>query len=483
MLFNSIEFLVFLPIVFLVYWHVLNKKIAYQNIFIVLVSYLFYGWWDYKLLLLIAFTSLVSFLSGIFISRVRSGEIALPEKYCYYVNAGNIAVNILILCVFKYYNFFAVSLADAFSRLGVDLSISTLSLILPVGISFYTFQALSYSIDLYRKDMQATKDVVTFFAYVSFFPQLVAGPIERATHLLPQFQKPRKLTYEGAADGLRQMLWGFFKKVVIADNCAPLVNQIFGNYMDASASTLVLGAIYFSFQIYGDFSGYSDIAIGCAKLFGIDLMRNFHLPYFSRDVAEFWRRWHISLTTWFRDYIYIPLGGSRLGKWISLRNTLIVFFVSGLWHGANWTFVAWGVYHAVLFVPLLLLGKNRLHQGMVAQDRWFPSLLEVFNMGITFVLVTIGWVFFRAPSLFVAFDYLSNIFQASLFTMPAHMDKYLILMILFMVSVEWVQRTKAHPLELSWLKHPVVRWGAYYVVCFLMLMLMGKDEAFIYFQF
>ena len=348
MLFNSLEFILFLPIVFLLYWFVFNRSLKLQNLFIVVISYIFYGWWDWRFLILIGFTSFCSFLSGLLIEKYD--DQPFKRKL---VNTINIVINLFILAIFKYYNFFVGSFSEAF---GVDGDSLLLNVILPVGVSFYTFQALSYSIDVYRRTLKPTHNVINLFAYVSFFPQLVAGPIERATNLLPQFERERKFDYSKAIDGCRQMLWGFFKKIIIADMCAVGVNNIFDSYTQVGGGLLIVGALL---QIYGDFSGYSDIAIGCSKLFGIDLMRNFNIPYFSRDVAEFWRRWHISLTTWFRDYIYIPLGGSRVSKWLSIRNTFIIFLVSGFWHGANWTFVAWGAYHALLFIPLLLLNKNR----------------------------------------------------------------------------------------------------------------------------
>src|SRR5574344_1901223 len=308
MLFNSFEFLVFLPIVFFLYWFVF-KKLKWQNALVVVASYVFYGWWDWRFLILIAFTTLCSYFSGLLLEKTEGNNIR--QKW---ISAGNITLNLVILGFFKYFNFFGESFADLLRVFGLNADWTTLNIILPVGISFYTFQALSYTIDVYRKKIEPTHDIVAFFAFISFFPQLVAGPIERATNLLPQFQKSRSFEYEQGVDGMRQMLWGFFKKIVIADNCATSVNQIFANYADMQSTTLILGAILFSIQIYCDFSGYSDIAIGCAKLFGIRLMRNFNNPYFSRDIAEFWRRWHISLTTWFRDYIYIPLGGSRTTK-------------------------------------------------------------------------------------------------------------------------------------------------------------------------
>ena len=342
MLFNSLGFALFLPVVFLIYW-LLRRWHRWQNLFVLVASYYFYGCWDWRFLMLIAFTSAASYLSGLWIGAAEEGK----RKWIMW---GNVGINLLILGLFKYYDFFAQSFADLF--LGGQADGLLLGLVLPVGISFYTFQALSYSIDVYRGAVRPTRDVVAFFAYVAFFPQLVAGPIERASSLLPQFQTSRHFDYALGVDGLRQMLWGFFKKMVVADSCALYVDHAFADMQGANGATLAVGAVLFSIQIYGDFSGYSDIAIGCAKLFGIRLRRNFDVPYFSRDIAEFWRRWHMSLTSWFRDYVYIPLGGSRVGRWRVVINTFVIFLVSGLWHGANWTFVAWGAFHALLFLPL-----------------------------------------------------------------------------------------------------------------------------------
>ncbi len=357
MLFNSIEFAIFLPIVFILYWFVTNKNLKLQNILLVLASYVFYGWWDWRFLSLIVFSSFVDYSVGVALSKTT---LVRKRKALLWTS---ILINLGFLGFFKYFNFFAESFADAFTLFGRHMETSRLEILLPVGISFYTFQTLSYSIDVYKRKLEPTKDVVAFFAFVSFFPQLVAGPIERATNLLPQFYKKRHFVYARAVDGMRQILWGLFKKMVIADNCAEYANQIFNNYEDYSGSTLFLGALFFTFQIYGDFSGYSDIAIGTSRLFGFNLMQNFAFPYFSRDIAEFWRRWHISLSTWFRDYLYIPLGGSRGGTWMKVRNTFIIFIVSGFWHGANWTFIIWGFLNALYFLPLLIMKKNRVHTG------------------------------------------------------------------------------------------------------------------------
>lgn len=476
MLFTSAEFLVFLPVVFGLYW-MLSRRLQWQNALIVAASYLFYGWWDWRFLVLIAFTSLCSYVFGLLISKSLSED---KNRKARWYNVLNIVINIAILALFKYHNFFVESLVSLFPRIGAEKLL--LNLILPVGISFYTFQALSYTIDVYRQKIEPTRDVVQFFAYVSFFPQLVAGPIERATQLLPQFGKQKQFDYALAVDGIRQMLWGFFKKIVVADNCAVFVDNIWGDYAGQHGSTLLVAAFLFSIQIYCDFSGYSDIAIGCAKLFGIRLMRNFNIPYFSRDIAEFWRRWHISLTTWFRDYIYIPLGGSRVSKAKVVRNTLIIFLVSGLWHGANWTFVAWGAYHAVLFLPLILLGKNRKYTNVVAENRLLPSIKELGQMLLTFLLAMIGWVLFRSETIGQAWDFLRGMFSRTLFTVPS-IPLRTLLFVAIMLVVEWVQRKKEHGFVMNGVKSSVLRYACYLAVLVVIFGFGVFNETFIYFQF
>ena len=480
MIFNSIEFFFFLPIVFLLYWGVFQRNLRWQNAFIVIASYVFYGWWDWRFLILIAITSFCSWWSGMRIEKNLSTNVYRSR----FILGTNICVNLLILGFFKYYNFFIQSFIDLFASVGVSLHSSTLKLILPVGISFYTFQALSYSIDVYKKKIDATRDIVAFFAYVSFFPQLVAGPIERATNLLPQILKKRVFKYDEAVDGCRQILWGFFKKVLIADNCAVYVDTVFGNPGQYGASTLFFGALMFTFQIYGDFSGYSDIAIGTAKLFGIRLKRNFNVPYFSRNVAEFWKRWHISLNTWFVDYLYIPLGGGRNGKWKKIRNTIVIFLTSGLWHGANWTYVAWGAYHAILFVPLILTGGNKKFSNVVAETKCFPSLKEFFQMLSTFVLVLVGWIIFRSDNIHYAADYIQRLFSQSMFSIPDDPLTLIKLLVLCLVLIlaEWIQRTKEHGLDFA-IKSPILRFAIYFFVFFLVIAGSGNPVTFIYFQF
>jgi len=477
MLFNSLDFAIFLPIVFTLYW-LLNKNLRLQNLLVVIASYVFYGWWDWRFLSLIVFSSIVDYSVGTALNKTKAGT---KRRLLLFTS---IFVNIGFLGFFKYFDFFSQSFVDAFSFLGYTFSTQSLNIILPVGISFYTFQTLSYSIDVYRRKLKPTRDAVAFFAFVSFFPQLVAGPIERATNLLPQFYKKRQFDYFKAVDGLRQILWGLFKKIVIADNAATFVNDIFANSADYGGSTLLLGAFFFAFQIYGDFSGYSDIAIGTARLFGFNLMRNFAYPYFSRDIAEFWRRWHISLSTWFRDYVYIPLGGSKVRKWAVIRNIFIIFIVSGFWHGANWTFIVWGFLNAVYFLPLMLFKQNRKNLDDVAEGRLFPSFREFLQINITFMLTTIAWIFFRADSVQHAFSYLGGIFSMSLFTLPEARPKFLFVLIFLFLVVEWLQRSKQHALEFDTIKLPrIVKWAVYYVVVFVIFFYGGEKQEFIYFQF
>ena len=481
MFFNSIEFAIFLPIVFILYWFVFNRSLKLQNLFIVIASYFFYGWWDWRFLFLIAFTSFCSWGSGLLIQKYRD-----DGKGARVISSVNIIINLAILGVFKYYDFFVTSFADVF--LGGKTDGLLLNIILPVGISFYTFQALSYSIDVYKGKIEPTNDVIEFFAFVCFFPQLVAGPIERATNLLPQFQKPRTFDYNMAVDGIRQLLWGLFKKMVVADRCAIFANEIFSTYQMRTGSDLMLGAIMFAFQIYGDFSGYSDIAIGTSKLFGIKLMRNFNVPYFSRDIAEFWRKWHISLTTWFRDYIYIPLGGSRCSKAKIVRNTFVIFLVSGLWHGANWTFIAWGAYHAVLFLPLILLGKNRKYTDVVAANRILPNIPEIASIFITFLFVVIGWVIFRSESISQAWEYICGMWQWETFKASYgfffdHRTRSISAWICLMLLVEWINRRNEHGLQLPESTNWYLRYAIYVALCTIIVFFTGENQSFIYFQF
>ncbi len=479
MLFNSLNFAIFLPIVFVLYWFVTKRNLRFQNVLLLVASYFFYASWDWRFMFILIGSTLLDYFTGI---KIHEAQTQTHKKFWLWLS---VSLNLGVLGVFKYYDFFAESFASGLTSLGLNANISTLNLILPIGISFYTFHGLSYVVDLYKDRIKPERNFINYSLFVSFFPLLVAGPIERATHLLPQIQKPRTFDYARAVDGMRQILWGLFKKIVIADNCAVYVNQIFVTSDDHNGSTLLIAAVLFAFQIYGDFSGYSDIALGTARLFGIELLRNFSFPYFSRDIAEFWRRWHISLSNWFRDYLYIPLGGSRAGKWKAIRNTIIIFVVSGFWHGANWTFIAWGAFHALLFMPLLLLQKNRQNTNTVAENRLLPSFKEWMQMTFTFSLVVVGWIFFRAKDVHHAFDYIANVFSNSLFTAPLYsygLGKTTIFVALMLI-VEWFQRNKHHGLELSMVKNHLVKWSLYYILIFIIFEFGANSKSFIYFQF
>jgi D-alanyl-lipoteichoic acid acyltransferase DltB (MBOAT superfamily) len=480
MLFNSFEFLAFLPIVFLLYWFVFHGR-QWQNLLIVVASYFFYGWWDWRFLFLIALTSLCSYGSGLLMEYYEGQR--RKQKW---VSAANIVLNLGILGVFKYYNFFIENLDVLFRAFGWHLDWVTMNIVLPVGISFYTFQALSYTIDIYQKKLPATHDPVEFFAYISFFPQLVAGPIERATNLLPQFQHKRQFDYAKAVDGMRQMLWGFLKKLVIADNCATVIDNNWGNYAELPGLTLFFLGVLFTIQIYCDFSGYSDIAIGCARLFGFNLMRNFNFPYFSRSIPEFWRRWHISLTTWFRDYIYFPLGGSRCDKWKIIRNVYIVLGISGLWHGANWTFVCWGLFHATLLAIYNIFGINTKYKQVVAYGKLLPSMKETMQIALTFFFAVIGWIIFRAESMTQAVDFLTAMVSNKFFDASALYGKTYLCFGFTLLAIEWLQRDKQHALQFPNIKpfnYRLVRWGIYYLILIVITKYAGSSQTFFYFQF
>ncbi len=478
MLFNSIEFLLFLPVVFFLYWAIGKKQLNLQNVLLLVSSYVFYGWWDVRFLTLILASTVVDYVVGIGLSS--SGNVKARKALL----GLSLLLNLGLLGVFKYFDFFSDSLQTALLGLGYEVDLLTLELVLPVGISFYTFQTLSYSIDVYKGKLDATRNFVAFAAYVSFFPQLVAGPIERATNLLPQFLKERQFDYSQAVSGVYQMVWGLFKKIVIADTCAPIVNTIFGDYASQDPITLWIGAVLFAFQIYGDFSGYSDIAIGCARFFGIRLQDNFKYPYFSRDIAEFWRRWHVSLSQWFRDYLYIPLGGSQAGVGRSLINVLIIFLVSGFWHGANWTFTAWGALHALYFVPLFLFGKNRKHRSQVAEGKLFVSLKDLFSILFTFALVVFAWVVFRCESIHEAWDYWKGMLDVSVLAVPRRMYLITFGFIGLMLLVEWLHRDRSFGLDLQKWKMPkLLKLVLVYAVIILTYYQIGEPQEFIYFQF
>jgi len=483
MIFNSLDFLIFLPIVFSLYWFFFNKKVNYQNFLILISSYIFYGLWDWRFLILILSSTVVDFFVG---QKIYDSKQKKKKQKWLWVS---VIFNITLLGFFKYYNFFIGSWQDLLSIFGYTTSNSwTLNIILPVGISFYTFQTMSYSLDIYYKRIHPSRDFISFSAFVSFFPQLVAGPIERASNLLSQIKTKRVFNYTQCTDGLKLILWGMFKKVVVADALGPIVDDIFANYTEYSASTLIFGVCLFSFQVYGDFSGYSDIAIGTSKLFGIELMSNFKFPNFSRNVAEYWQRWHISLSTWFRHYIYIPLGGSKVSKLKSVRNICIVFLISGLWHGANWTFVIWGAIHALLFIPVFLLGRNRLYVNtVIAENSLLPSFKEIAQILWTFILVTFSRIFFRSESITDAFNFLKQIISHFSWENYHHptgyrMTDYFILLFLFTLYEFRIRRNERSPFPF---KSKWIRLGMYIIIIFSLLIFYDdlNDRSFIYFQF
>lgn len=484
MLFNSIEYFIFLPIMFVLYWFVFNKKVRVQNALLLVGSYYFYGLWDWRFLSLILLSTCADYLVGILIDKYRENK-KKQKMWLWF----SVVFNIGLLGFFKYYNFFVDSFVDMFEMLGYTMeSTWTLRIILPVGISFYTFQTMSYSLDVYYERIKPSRDFLSFATFVAFFPQLVAGPIERASNLLHQITNKRTYNYEQTVEGLKLILWGLFKKLVIADGIAPMVDDIFLNYETHSASTLIFGVTLFSFQVYGDFSGYSDIAIGTSKMFGVELMSNFKFPNFSRNVAEYWQRWHISLSTWFRHYVYIPLGGSRVSKLLSVRNICIIFLVSGFWHGANWTFIFWGGFHALAYIPVFLMGRNTLYKdNVVGENTFFPTLTELGQVLLTFGIVTFSRIFFRSESITDSFRFINRLFTEFHYEPYVHPNgyrliDYFILLAVFVLYEYRIRRDERNPFKF---KSKAVRFIAYTLVIFTILLFYdsGFDRSFIYFQF
>lgn len=484
MLFNSIDFAIFLPIVFILYWFVFNKNLKLQNLLIVVSSYIFYGWWDWRFVCFIIFSTIIDYFIGL---KIKSEEKQAKRKALMWTS---ILVNLGLLGFLKYYNFFLDNFISAFSFFGADIQANSLNIILPVGISFYTFQTLSYTIDVYKRKIEPTKDFIAFSAFISFFPQLVAGPIERATNLLPQFNTKHTFDYTKAVDGMRQILWGLFKKMVIADNCAMFANQIFNNSDNMNGSTIFLGGVFFTVQIYGDFSGYSDIAIGTARLFGYNLSQNFAFPYFSRDFAEVWRKWHISLTAWFKDYLFVPIFKLNKNKKTSWKiiTIFIQFMIIGFWHGANWNFILWGIIHAMFFLPTIFKKGKQKNLGIIAKGRKLPSLKDTLNVGTTFSLLVISMYFFRCEDFNHTLSCFSKVFSSSLFLIPQlnEMNKALLTIIITFIffTVEWFGRENKYGIEklgLKW-KRPV-RLSLYYTIIITIFVFRGTTQNFIYFQF
>lgn len=480
MLFNSLSYAWFFPLVFFLYWFAAKNNRRFQNLLLLASSYYFYSCWDWRFLFLLIFSTLLDYYSGLMIAGAAQES---KRKFWLILSVG---INLGFLGIFKYFNFFAAGFADLLGAAGFQVNPWSLQVILPVGISFYTFHGLSYVLDVYYRKIEAERNFTDYSVFVCFFPLLVAGPIERASHLLPQIKRDRFFDYGNAVNGLRQILWGLFKKIVIADNCATQANLIFNQYQEQSPSMRIAGALFFAIQIYGDFSGYSDIALGSARLLGMELLQNFSFPYFSRDIAEFWRRWHISLSSWFRDYLYIPLGGSKAGRLKMVRNTFIIFLVSGFWHGANWTFIAWGFLNALFILPSVLMNQNRKNMDIVARGKLLPSLADFFRMAFTFALCTLAWVFFRSPGIAEAIDYLRPVFSSAIFSKPdLKSEGWLALgLSLFFFAVEWLGREGRFALEhfgSGWWRP--LRFAFYFFLISLMFIFTGKEQEFIYFQF
>lgn len=476
MLFNSVEFVVFFILFFIVYWK-LKSNLTLQNVFLLVGSYVFYGWWDVKFLLLILISSVTDYTIGYYIDK------ATKKTQKKILLAGSLGVNLGLLFFFKYYNFFIDSLVTAFAAFNINLNISTLQIILPVGISFYTFQTLSYSIDIYRGTLKPTKDILSFLNFVSFFPQLVAGPIERAKSFLPQFHKPRVFKYEQAVDGMRLLLYGAFKKIVIADYLAQKVDIIYATYPEQPGFILYYGSILFTIQLYADFSGYSDMAIGMARLLGFNLMTNFKTPFFTTNIPDSWNRWHISLTTWFRDYVFIPL--ARMNKQSLLWRivaTVILFSIIGIWHGANYTFLAFGVAHGLCFIPRLTRKKiPPLNKFLLYINN--NRITYFVTMFLSFCFLSFITIFFRSVTITDAFIYMNKVFTQQVFWGDLTYFKETIALIVAFFAFEYFMQDKSHQFEISSF-HPALRKLLYVLVIFSILLFgnFGKTP-FYYFQF
>jgi alginate O-acetyltransferase complex protein AlgI len=485
----SFKFVLFVLAVWGFYWFALRDRRDLQNLLLLTASYFFYGLWDWRFLLLIVLNSTTDYFIG---SRLIKTSDPLRRKLLLGVS---LTVNLGLLCFFKYFKFFVDGFVGFFKLMGISLQSTSIRFILPVAISYYTLQTLGYTLDIYKGRTKPTGDLLAFFAYISFFPKLLSGPIERSTTLLPQFQSQRVFDYNAAADGMRLILWGLFKKVVIADNCAIAVNRLFNDPASYTGSTLFVGAILFAIQIYADFSGYSDIAIGIGRLFGFSIMQNFAFPYFSRSITEFWRRWHISLSTWLRDYIFLPFSYSlsrklkkeryfyiRTDKLINVIAVLVTFLLCGFWHGANFTFILWGLIFGIYLAAEILLHKRKVSIKTIAAGKILPSWRELLQVGITFLMVLFTWTIFRADSISQAFKYISGILSPSFFTMPEIAPKRVVPFIFLLFMVEWLQRNHQHALEFNTLRVPkILRYGIYYLLCLLVLAFGNFQTSFEFF--
>jgi alginate O-acetyltransferase complex protein AlgI len=490
MLFNSITFAIFLPVAFLIYWLITKKDRNAQNVFLLIASYFFYGWWDWRFLILLIIVSVLNYFIGICIDRDE-----LNRKRKIWLITGLI-INIGILGVFKYFDFFVNSFIKLLSLVGYNLPSFSTKIILPLGISFYVFLSISYLIDIFKRRLNANRNIVEVLLSLGFFPIILAGPIQRPSSLLPQIAKKREFDYSQAVDGLRQFLWGLFAKVVIADNVSSYVDDIFVNYSKYSGSTLLLGSVFYSIQIYADFSGYSNMAIGIGNLFGFSLMQNFAYPYFSRNIKEFWTRWHISLTTWLRDYVFLPIS-FYISRKIKSENVLfiksdlliyiaasiITWFLTGLWHGANSTFIVWGLIHGFFLIIYQWQRKPRkmFLKYIGINNSYF--IIVIIEFSITMLIVLIAWVFFRATSVHQAVFYIKKIFSISFFRLPEVRPIFIILLIIIFLLIEWIQRNKQHALQIGDVKHQIIRWGLYISLILMILYFGGSKQIFMYFQF
>ena len=483
MLFNSISFLIFLPIVYGLYWWIqswenFKHTISVQNILLLIASYFFYAYWNIWFLGLLIFSTSLDYFSGL---KIESSATNQHKKIWFWLS---ICINLGLLGLFKYFNFISINLSELLGNFGWTYQPMLLLIALPIGISFYTFHGLSYVIDIYHDKIKAEKNILNYSLFVCFFPLLVAGPIERAQHLIPQLVQRKVFNRAKTINGLQQMLWGFFKKIVIADNCAVFVNQIFSDYENLNSSSLFIGAIFFSFQIYGDFSGYTDIALGAARLFGIELFNNFSYPYFSKSINEFWKRWHISLTSWFRDYIYIPMGGNRVNPIRKIINTIFVFLISGFWHGANWTYISWGFLNSIFILPKTLSQKTQ----SIDSNKIANKVIGAIKMLFTFLTVSILWVFFRSKTVYDASKYLQNLvfkWNSILPDFNGRKSALVLSIIIFVFMIfEWIGKSHNCPLVFTnSFKNKWLKWGFYYAIIFSILYFYRGNDQFIYFQF
>ncbi|HEY9115148.1 MAG TPA: MBOAT family O-acyltransferase [Bacteroidales bacterium] len=478
MLFNSYTFIIFFVVFFFLYWFVFNKNLKIQNLLILAGSYFFYAWADWRLLSYLLGASAVNYFLGI---AIENTENSRKRRLLLWLG---MIQGVGGLFYFKYFNFFIISFKQAFASINVDLNIHTLNIIVPIGISYFTFKTLSYLLDVDKGKMKASHDWVIFFGYVAFFPSLLSGPIDKAKMFIPQLEKKRTFDYNQAVDGMRQILWGLFKKLVVADNCAPVTSQIFETYQQQPASALVYGGVLYTFQLYADFSGYTDMAIGFARLIGFNITKNFDFPLFAQNIAEFWRKWHISLTAWLTEYVFTPLNIAfrDLGKFGIILAIFINFAIIGIWHGANWTYLVFGILHGLYFIPLILWG-NMNKKKKIAKGKLLPTFREAMNILLTFILVTITFIFFRADSVVQAFQHLNGMFSMSIFH-SFNFKPIATFFVFVLVLVEWIGRDQNYAIENTFSNWPkIMRWAAYFCLIMVIFLFASKGDQFIYLQF